>query len=73
MCEVILRSAKCAVKAAQAPFKEVILVISYVRYKSLKYFIDFEKNKNDDGVEITRCYLILKNQQPGTDPLETCE
>src|SRR5271165_4670383 len=57
-CEGILRSANFAVKAAQAPCKEVILVISYVRYKSLKLFIDFEKNKDYDGVEITRYYLI---------------
>ena len=44
-----MRSANYAVKAAQSPCKKVILVISYVRYKSLKYFIDFEKNKNDDA------------------------
>jgi len=54
MCERILRSAKYAVKAVQAPFKEVILVISTGRYKSLKLFIKFEKNKNYDAVEITR-------------------
>ena len=73
MCEVILRSAKCAVKAAQAPFKEVILVISSGRYKSLKVFIEFDKNKNYDAVEITRFYLILKYSRPATDRLETCE
>ena len=60
MCEGILRSANYAVKAAQAPCKKVILVISYVRYKSLKFFIDFEKNKNDDAVGITRYYLMLE-------------
>jgi len=49
MCERILRSANYAVKAAQSPSKKVILVISYVRYKSLKYFIDFEKIKNADA------------------------
>ena len=73
MCEGILRSANYAVKAAQAPCKEVILVISYVRYKSLKLFIDFEKNKNYDAVEMTRYYLILEKSRPGTDHLETCE
>jgi len=60
MCERILRSANYAVKAAQSPCKKVILVISYVRYKSLKYFIDFEKNKNGDAVGITRYYLMLE-------------
>ena len=60
MCEGILRSANYAVKAAQAPCEKVILVISYVRYKSLKFFIDFEKNKNDDAVGITRYYLMLE-------------
>jgi hypothetical protein len=60
MCEAILRSAKYAVKAAQAPFKKVILFISSGRYNSLKVFIEFEKNKNYGAVEITRYYLILK-------------
>jgi len=60
MCEGILRSAQYAVKAAEAPFKEVILVISSGRYKSLKLFKVFEKNKNYEGVEITRYYLILE-------------
>lgn len=60
MCESILRSANYAVKAAQVPCKEVILVISYGRYKSLKLFIEFERNKNYDAVEITRYYLILE-------------
>ena len=60
MCEGILRSAHYAVKTAQTPFKEVILVISFGRYKSLKDFIEFEINKNYDGFEITRYYLILE-------------
>ena len=60
MCEAILRSANYAVKAAQAPFKKVILVISSGQYKTLKVFMEFEKNKNYDAVEITRYYLILK-------------
>jgi hypothetical protein len=55
-----LRSAKYAVKAVQAPFKEVILVISSGRYKSLEVFIEFENNKNYDAVEITRYDLILE-------------
>jgi len=55
-----LRSAKHDVKVAQAPFKEVILVISSGRYKSLEVFIEFEKNKNYDAVEITRYDLILE-------------
>ncbi len=60
MCERILRSANYAVKAAQSPSKKVILVISYVRYKSLKYFIDFEKSKIADAVGITRYYSMLE-------------
>src|SRR5271157_5950240 len=53
-CKSILRSAKHAVKVAHAPFKEVILIISSGQYKSLKVFIEFEKIKNYDAVEITR-------------------
>jgi hypothetical protein len=59
-CKSILRSAKHAVKVAQAPFKEVILIISSGRYKSLEVFIEFDKNKHYDAVEITRYYLILE-------------
>jgi len=59
-CKSILRSAKHAVKVAPAPFKEVILVISSGRYKSLEVFVEFETNSNYDAVEITRYELILK-------------
>ncbi len=55
-----MRSANYAVKITHAPFEEVILVISFSRYKRLKHFIHFDKNKNYDGVEITRYYLILE-------------
>jgi hypothetical protein len=41
-------------RQGSANFKEVILVISSGRYKSLEVFIEFEKNKNYDAVEITR-------------------
>ena len=61
MCERILRSAQHAVKAPEGPFKDVILVISSGRYKGLKHFIQFEKNKNYDSVEISRYYLILES------------
>ena len=54
MCEGILRSAHYAVKGMQAPYNEVILVIASGRYKSLKLFIKFERNKNYDTTEITR-------------------
>jgi hypothetical protein len=56
MCERIVRTAQHAVKAPGGPFKEVILVISSGSYKSLKHFIQFEKNKNYEGVEISRYY-----------------
>ncbi len=60
MCGSILRSAQYAVKTTQASFKEVILVISFGRYKSFKVFVEIDVNKNYDGIEITRYYLILE-------------
>ena len=60
MCGSILRSANYAVKTTHAHFEEVILVISFGRYKSFKVFVEFDTNKNYDGVEITRYYLILE-------------
>ncbi len=60
MCGSILRSANYAVKTTHAPFEEVILVISFGRHKSFKVFVEFDINKNYDGVEITRYYLILE-------------
>jgi hypothetical protein len=73
MCEGILSSASYAVKAAQAPFKQVILINSSGRYKSLRFFMLFGKNKNYDAVEITRYYMMLESHRLATDRLETCE
>jgi len=47
MGEGILRSANCTVKAAAAPHKEVILVISYGGHKSVGNFERFDNYKTD--------------------------
>ena len=67
-----MRSANCAVKAAKASLKEVMLSIASDGYKKLGDFVAFANNKSYDAFEKTRYHFCLQSRRP-TDPLPMCE
>jgi len=68
-----LSSANCAVKSAEDPCKQVILVICFGMHKTHDLFINFAENKNYDRFKITRYYFWLEFFRRLADWLGMCE